>query len=474
MKKLSIFLLIFISAKSFSQSQKEVYSIINAQAEKLKEKSGAYSVSVGIVKEGKVYTQHIGEIDKGKGNKADDTTYFEIASVTKLFTGQLLAQAVLENKINLDDDIRKYLKGSYPNLEYKGTPIRIKDLISYRTALPRNLPDDSELRKNMKDETPFQYNKMSENYSKEDFLKDLQKVKLDTLPGIQYVYSNLSLELTGMMLENIYGQSYESALKQNIFSKLGMDHTKLKLDENEVLSNGYSTSHQLMPKFVNHLWGASGAQTKSTMGDLVRFLQFELDSKNTIVQESQRNISNSKGDWYGYFWDGFGLTENGKRGYKHGGAFGDQTWFAVYPELNMGICIIVNISGPDTFPLLYNFAAELANDFTTAPEKKQTEGYYLKGNNIVFTYTHKKNLNAKLINSVSVAGSFNDWKADNKNYQLTKKENNRFELEVPKSTFEKGKTYSFKLVLNGEDWINASKNASNADGTNDNNLTLKL
>jgi CubicO group peptidase (beta-lactamase class C family) len=38
--------------------------------------SKAYSVSVGIVKDGKVYTKHFGEIDKGKGNKADDNTYF--------------------------------------------------------------------------------------------------------------------------------------------------------------------------------------------------------------------------------------------------------------------------------------------------------------------------------------------------------------------------------------------------------------
>lgn len=474
MKKLSIFLFIILSVKGFSQSEKEVYSIMDANAAKLKEKSGAYSVSVGILKDGKVYTKHYGEIDKGKGNKATNDSYFEIASITKLFTGQLLAQAVLENKINLEDDIRKYLKGSYPNLEYNGTPIKIKDLISYRTALPRNLPDDAEIRKNMSDETPFQYNKLAEHYTKDNFKQDLQKVKLDTLPGTKYNYSNLSLELTGLMLENIYGQSYETLLKENILSKAGMDHTKLELGKGEVLANGYHSSGRLMPKSISHLWGASGARTKSTMGDLVKFLKYELDSKNSIVQESQRNISNSKGDWYGYFWDGYGLSEHGKMGYKHGGAFGDQIWFTIYPELNMGICFIVNVSGQSTFPALYNSAARLANDLTTAPGKKETEGYYLKGDNVVFTYTHPKNLNSKLINSASVAGSFNDWKTDHKNYQLIKKENNRFELEVPKSSFEKGKTYTFKLILNGEDWINASRNASNTDGTDDNNLTLKF
>ncbi|RTZ46333.1 class A beta-lactamase-related serine hydrolase [Chryseobacterium arthrosphaerae] len=104
-----IFALAF--AKNHAQSEKKIYSIIDAAAQKVAEESKAYSVSVGILKDGKVYTRHFGELDKGKGNKANDDTYFAIASVTKLFTGQLLAQAVLEGKVNLDDDVRKYLKG---------------------------------------------------------------------------------------------------------------------------------------------------------------------------------------------------------------------------------------------------------------------------------------------------------------------------------------------------------------------------
>lgn len=474
MKYLSVFLLILLSQMSFSQSQKEIYSIMDANAAKLKEKSGAYSVSVGILKDGKVYTKHYGEIDKGKGNRATDNTYFEIASVTKLLTGQLVAQAVLENKISLEDDIRKYLEGSYPNLEYNGTPIRVKDLISYRTALPRSLPDDKALRENLTDETPFEYNKLGENYTKDQFRQDLHKVKLDTLPGTRYAYSNTSLELTGLMLENIYGQSYESLLKKNIFSKAGMNHTKLELGKNEILANGYHTSGRLMPHFKSLLWGASGIKTKSTMGDLMKFLQYELDAKNAVVQESKRNISNSQSGWFGYFWDNFGVNEYGKNGFKHGGAFGNQVWFAVYPELNTGICMIVNVSGAETFPVLYDAAADLIGDLENHSDKKQAYGYSIKGDNIVFSYTHAENLDAKLVHSVFVAGSFNDWNSENKEYRMKKKNEDQFELEVPLSRFEKGKTYSFKFVLNKDFWMTAPKNASNTDGTKDNNLVLVL
>ncbi|MGU3377159.1 serine hydrolase [Chryseobacterium sp. M5A1_1a] len=476
MRNVLLLLLTLTFVKHNAQNEQTVYAAIDANAKNLAQKSGAYSVSVGILKDGKVYTRHFGELDKGKGNKADDITYFEIASVTKLFTGQLLAQAVLEGKISLDDDVRKYLKGSYPNLEYNGVPIKIKNLISYQTALPRNLPNDDELRKNMTDETPFLYNKLNENYTKEDFKKDLATVKLEQQPGTKYKYSNLSLEMSGLILENIYGKSYESLLKENIFSKLGMNHTKLELDKNEVQASGYHINYRLMPVSKSNLWGSGGSKTKSTIGDMVKFLQEELDLQNKVAQESQRNIDNSKEDWYGYFWDKNFISEKGRLGFKHGGSYGTNTWFAIYPELNIGVCMIVNINGPEVFNALYNTSADLVGDLisTSDKNKKEVYGYTVKGGNVVFSYTHPKNLDAALINTMSVVGSFNDWNPENKEYQMIKKDKNRFELAVPVSRFEKGKTYSFKFVFNKEGWMTIPKSVSNTDGTENNNLIMTL
>ncbi|UMQ43008.1 serine hydrolase [Chryseobacterium sp. Y16C] len=473
-KNILVFIFAVASVMNHAQSDKKVYSIIDAAAQKVAGESKAYSVSVGLIKDGKIYTRHFGEIDKGKGNKANDNTYFAIASITKLFTGQLLAQAVLEGKVNLDDDVRKYLKGSYPNLEYDGVPIKVRDLISYQTALPRNLPIDDELRKNMNDETPFLYEKLNKGYTKDDFKKELSTVKLDAKPGTKYKYSNTSLELTGLMLENIYGKNYETLLKENIFSKAGMNHTKLELDKNEAQANGYYENGRLMPISTSLLWGAGGSKTESTMEDMMKFLKEELDPKNKVVQESQRNVNNSKEAWTGYFWDKYLITEFGKRGYKHGGSYGINSLFTVFPELNLGVCIIVNITGADTFGTLYNGTSSLVEDLISSSDEKQVYGYTVKGDKVVFSYTHPVNLDANLLHTVSVAGSFNDWDAENKEYQMVKKGRNHYELEVPASRFEKGKTYSFRLVLNKEEWIGASKRTSNNDGTKDNNLALVL
>jgi hypothetical protein len=114
------------------------------------------------------------------------------------------------------------------------------------------------------------------------------------------------------------------------------------------------------------------------MGDMVKFLKEELNPQDKIVQESQRNINNSKEGWYGYFWDKYWITQHGKRGFKHGGSYGINSLFTVFPELNIGICMIVNINGPETFTALYNGTDSLIADLISTSDKKQVYGYSVK------------------------------------------------------------------------------------------------
>jgi CubicO group peptidase (beta-lactamase class C family) len=57
---------------------------------------------------------------------------------------RLLAQAAIEGKVKLDDDVRRYLDGDYPNLEFHAHPIRLYDLVDHRSGLPFFIPDKPE------------------------------------------------------------------------------------------------------------------------------------------------------------------------------------------------------------------------------------------------------------------------------------------------------------------------------------------
>lgn len=477
MKKIIILLFLFVTFCGFAQktefSESEILALMDRNAKTLLENSKANSVSIGVVKDGKTYTKHYGEIDKGKGNQANNNTVFEIASITKLFTGLLMAQAVSDHKINLDDDIRKYITGSYPNLEYKGVSIKIKDLVSFRTGFNKDLPDNSEFRKNPSDSSYIDFKKLDDSYSKDKFFADLKTIQLDTLPGTKFKYSNGSVQLAAHILENVYYKSYETLLKENILSKLNMTSTALNPEKNTVIANGYN-GKKLMPNISDNLWGAAG-YLKSTLGDLTKFIAFELDTKNKIVLESQRNLLDSDNDWNGYFWDGIQVDNNGRNCWKHGGAFGTQNMFLVYPERNLGISIIVNISNEKTSNALGNAIVSLSSELLAkADEKSQTYGYSTTSDNILFRYVHDKSLDASLVKSVSIAGSFDNWNPKDKKYQMIRKNKNTFELSVPKSQFEKDKTNMFKFVINKTGWIQAPKNALNVENGPDKNLILKL
>lgn len=376
MKKLIILLFLCFSFSILAQkntAEKSIFTAMDKTASLLIGKSKANSISIGVVKNGKTFTRHYGEIDKGKENIANNNTVFEVASITKLFTGLLTAQAVLEGKLNPDDDIRKYITGSYPNLEYNGTPITIKDLVSFRTGFDKDLPDTAELRKNRNDSSYLAYKKMDEMYSRKKFFEDLKTIKLDTLPGTKFKYCNGSLNLTAHILENVYGKSYETLLKENIFSKLDMQSSGINLSPNTVIANGYNLKGVLMPNISDNLWGAAG-MLKSTLGDLTKFIAYELNTKNKIVQESQRNMLNSPTTWNGYFWDYIQVDENGKNCWKHGGAFGTQNMLVVYPERQLGISIIVNISDENTGNALGEAIKRLSNDLLS--ENKKQAGIY--------------------------------------------------------------------------------------------------
>lgn len=371
MKKLLSIIILAFASSAFAQktvTEKQIYEAMDAQAELFLKESKANSFSIGIVKDGKTYTRHYGEIDKGKGNKANNSTIFEVASITKLFTGTLMAKAVLDGKIKLDDDIRKYITGSYPNLQFNGTPITIKDLVSLKSGFNKDLPDRSELFKNRNDSLAFKVEKLEKAYRKEQFFKDLKSIKVETLPGTVYNYNNGTVQLAAHILENVYGKNYETLLKENLLIPLKLNNTKLHINSNETIANGYDGNGVLMPFLPYSLWGSQG-YLKSSLSDLTTFLKFELDKNNPLVQESQRDLLNNKTYWNAYFWDEVTVNHNGRNARKHGGAFGTQNLFWVFPDYNMGISVITNQGGDNTYVNLYAVVQNLMDDLKPFGQK---------------------------------------------------------------------------------------------------------
>lgn len=339
----AILFLTLLACNSVHKTNKQIVeNAITNNSAKLLEDKRFHSVSITVFKDGEATIKHFGELTIGEGNKPNDSTLYELASVTKTFTGYVAAKAVLDKKINLEDDIRIYLDEPYPNLEFKGEPIRIKHLITHTSGFP-NFPIKSE--------------------NKKAFFEGLKLIKIETIPGEVYSYSNTAPELTAHILEKVYQKPYEELVTEFILKPNKMNQTKFTLTENDKtrLVKGYNDKNELMPNFNRTLWGGiSGLH--STPTDLVKYMKLQLDKSNSIVNESHRKLYKEGSDfWEGYHWY---IIENEKELiYRHhGGIYGMQNWFVIYPKQNIGISIITNTSFNETGEILENVVNKLYDD----------------------------------------------------------------------------------------------------------------
>src|SRR3984957_5996749 len=169
-------------AKAASIEQRE--SIVDQTAEPFIHDSCHVGLSVAIVRGPKQWFYNFGSISRRTHTKPTADSVYEIASLTKTFTGALAAVALLEHRMLLDADFREYLPGEYPELELQGRPITLRSLATHTSGLPRDLPDTDDLyAQHDPERLPYQLIARESGYDRERYLVELHQVSLRSLPG---------------------------------------------------------------------------------------------------------------------------------------------------------------------------------------------------------------------------------------------------------------------------------------------------
>lgn len=311
-----------------------------------------HSASIAVVYRGKEFVLHQGELEAGKANPPNETTLYEIGSVSKTFAGLLLAKAVLDGKAALDDPIQKYLATAYPNLQSQGQPVRLRHLITHTSNMPAMLPlqVNTILEDFTEHATPAKLNAAYANYGQPQFWQDLHSVSIKGPLGKDYAYSSVGTELIAHTLEKIYGMPYEVLLTQFIAREAGMQDTRLRLTPKDAsrLAPGYHSDNPVVTTPMPQLpWGAAG-NLKSTMRDMAKYLRLQL-SANPAVVESHKPLVSFKDDFsIGYFWNIGSNRQLGTHYVHHGGVPRAQSYAYVVPKYQLGVFIITNQSGADT------------------------------------------------------------------------------------------------------------------------------
>ena len=294
------------------------------------------SLSIGVSDGTHTERYFYGETIKGTHQLPDGNSLYEIASISKTFTGLLLAHAVNTGKLRLDDDIREYLPGSYPNLQYKGTPIKIVNLSNHTATFPHS-PADLEKQPSYDAANPYL------NYSKAMIYKYLHNFKPDTVPGLRATYSNLGFAVLGTILENIYHQPIEELLHITITAPLKMDNTffNLPASKKNFLTKGYKekTGTEVPHWNLKNFKAAGGL--KSDINDMLLYLNANMNELNTDYTLTQKQ-TDDRGDFQkGLAWTLEPLA-NQQLIWHNGGTAGYRSFCGFIKNQQTGVVVLSN------------------------------------------------------------------------------------------------------------------------------------
>ncbi len=220
---------------------------------------------------------------------------FQLASVSKMFTGVAIMKLVEQNKLNVKDPVEKY----FPDFPYKGTTV--EHLLTHKSGLPNYLYFYYQYAKT--DTVPLT------NLRVLELLKEKKPLPYFK-PGRRFMYSNTNYVLLALLVEQLSGQNFTAFMKQEIFEKAGMKNTfffhPLDTLPHQTFAFTYRKK-QVGTDVFDGVYGDKGIF--STTGDMLLFSKALFEGKiiSSVNVATKPKVSTKYGQFYGY---GFRINPN--------------------------------------------------------------------------------------------------------------------------------------------------------------------
>lgn len=316
-------------------SDAEILSIIKQRVD---EKRSA-GIVVGIVDpDGK--TRVVAYGDPGPGQPPlDGNSVFEIGSISKVFTGTLLADLVQQGKVSLDDPVQKYLPSTVKLPTRNGKAITLRSLSEQNSGLPR-MPNNFR---------PADQTNPYADYSVQQMYDFLSGYQLTRDPGDKFEYSNLGVGLLGHVLSLAGGKSYEELQRERIWAPLGMEHTAITFTPwmKQHLALGHDEQANVVSNWDIPTLAGAGA-IRSTTNDMLRFLDANLHPERGRLQRAmavaQQERAPAGNMGIGLNW--LRLHNSADTIVWHnGGTGGYRTFIGFQPSRKRGVIVMTNTTG---------------------------------------------------------------------------------------------------------------------------------
>lgn len=328
-----------ICSQAFADHAAEVEKLVTP----LLEAKDIVGCVVGVYDNGKQEVYGFGEMHRGKADKPNGETVYEIGSITKAFTGTLLSEMVNEGKVKLDAPLQDFMPVGVKLHPYKDSTIKLVDLASQSSGLPRlpyNMgPKDTK--------NPYA------DYTPKMLYEFLGKHQVSRAPG-EYEYSNLGMGLLGNILARKAGMPYEQLVVKRICDPLKMTDTRIVLtkDQKRRLAPPYDAQLNDEKNWDFDALAGAGA-LRSTVNDMLKFAAAALSDDNQPVAKAIHTAwiphSGKPGDVrVGLAWH---LARDGETWWHNGQTAGYSSALFIYPPKKLAVVVLVNTASEKTTPL---------------------------------------------------------------------------------------------------------------------------
>jgi len=306
----------------------------------VKDKKFATAV-VGVLDEDQEQVFAFGEFE---GKTPDRESLYEIGSVTKVFTGILLADRVKSGVVKLDDPVQKHLPNGWTMPRRDDRDITLLHLATHTSGLPR-LPHGFLGVVLKHPEDPFA------RFDEAELKKGLPDTKVQQAIGAHHEYSNLGTGLLGYALAHASkAESYEALVRDRVLKPLDLADTGITLTESQKkrLICGHDNKGKKQPNWDFATCGACGA-LRSTVGDLLRFVKANAEPAGPLkdallmAQQNWRDIRPGDEE-YGLSWVRFPCKKKAPPAVWHNGQTGGYHSFVGFLPGRGGVVVLCNVA----------------------------------------------------------------------------------------------------------------------------------
>jgi CubicO group peptidase (beta-lactamase class C family) len=268
------------------------------------------------------------------------STVFDVASVSKQFTGLAVAMLVQQGRVRMSDDIRTHI----PELPDLGRRITVAHLVHHTSGL-RDWPGTLAVGGWRFDDVISFDQILAMAYHQRD---------LNFAPGAEHMYSNTGYNLLAEMVQRVTGRPFRAWTHEQLFAPLGMTATHFRDDHTEVIADrafGYARMDGGYRHSPNNLTALGSSSLFSSVDDLARWM-INFD-RATVGGRAAMDLMRTKGRLN----DGteisyaFGIVHGRHRGLPmltHSGSWASfRTFLAWLPEQRFGVVVLANSGSID-------------------------------------------------------------------------------------------------------------------------------